>query len=644
MKVSIRRLTEVYLIIYAIIICIYCSINMPSPTGEWDDYSLPVASLINERDFSISESDVSAYKEIFPDWASYIDNYALSGYTTRDGGQMSWYFPTYSMACIPFVFILQTLKLPTIYAFVYTNITILLISLFIVLYKLRIGEKRKLLVIFLLSINPIVFYLGWTSAEAFIYSFLVMGLVFWYNRAYKRAAFFVSIAGMLNPTIMSIGIIMILEYFANLLKQMGKDDTFVSFCRHNLLNIFMYGACYIVGVIPFAYNYYNVGHINLTAASGNFTVGRESTISRFLSYLFDLNYGILPYFCVIFIMSLFLLIVACLKKHWRYLQWMFTFFLNVVLYSIMVHINSGMSGIARYNSWGTVVMIFAVCLYFDELIQCKKLKVFATVMLSISTFLTGLIVYQYGPYLASRTSYVYMTPVAAYILDKRPCLYNPLHSTFNSRTTHIDGGYMYETPIIYSTENGYVRKILAKKEDIYELSENYTALSGENEWFLKQLNKLDEKESYISIPSKYKILKCSRYELGSTIWFNDDDFNANHYVSIGLSEPESWGTWTSGHELQMSLRTSSKATTLHGFIDCGVFNGQQTVQIYVNDQIVNNMVYRGGGIEFDFDNSEEHGFINIRIELPDANSPFMLGQSDDNRILGLGLQKMVITD
>ena len=56
------------------------------------------------------------------------------------------------------------------------------------------------------------------------------------------------------------------------------------------------------------------------------------------------------------------------------------------------------------------------------------------------------------------------------------------------------------------------------------------------------------------------------------------------------------------------------------------------------------MVYRGGGIEFDFDNSEEHGFINIRIELPDANSPFMLGQSDDNRILGLGLQKMVITD
>ena len=89
-----------------------------------------------------------------------------------------------------------------------------------------------------------------------------------------------------------------------------------------------------------------------------------------------------------------------------------------------------------------------MCLYFGELIQKVRLETIAMIMLSLSVVFTGIVVYQYGPYQASNTSYVNMTPIASFILDKAPQLYNPLHSTFSSRTIHVDWGqYFSDIPI-----------------------------------------------------------------------------------------------------------------------------------------------------------------------------------------------------
>ena len=86
---------------------LYLSINLPSPTGEWDDYSLPAVSIITDQNIDITENDIMHFKTIFPEWSQYIDYYSLSGYVTKSGGEMPWYFPTYSVACIPFIFILS---------------------------------------------------------------------------------------------------------------------------------------------------------------------------------------------------------------------------------------------------------------------------------------------------------------------------------------------------------------------------------------------------------------------------------------------------------------------------------------------------------------------------------------------------------
>lgn len=645
MKNKWQKIMVGYLICFGIFILIYCSVRTPKPKGEWDDYSLPVASVLNDHNFSISDQDVVVYKQLFPEWAGYIDTYSLSGYTVKNGsGEMPWYFPTYSVACIPITLLLKALGLPAIYAFAYTNLTVLLLSLIFILYCLKTSEVRKALLIAALSINPIVFYVSWASAEVFIYAMLVMGLASWYNQWHKRAALFVSIAGMLNPTIMSIGLIMIVKYAVKLLLAKNKDISWFNFIKANISEVAMYGCCYLIGLIPMAYNYYNIGYINLTASLDSFTHGKESTVSRLWSYLFDLNYGILPYFAVLLLVGIMLIIPAVRKKHWDYLEWMFTFLLNIALYSVMIHINCGMSGIARYNSWGVLLLIFPVIMFFDEIIHRKQAVKGIRIALSAGIVITGIVVMQYGPDSASNTSHVRMTPIAEWVLKKAPNLYNPLHSTFNSRTIHQDGGYNYETPVVYVDKDSYVRKILATADDKEQILSEYLSLNGKSDWLKDQVSKLDKEESYISIPGEYKIVKILEYTLGNPITFTSEGYNAEDYVAKGLSVREDWGSWTEGDEFILRFKTNSDCAVISGEINSRVYNKAQDVTVYINDEKVYEQDnFAGGTLQFNFRNPGYMQLIEIKVEIPNAISPVEFGYSD-SRVLGLGIYSMMFTE
>ena len=507
-KSKIKSVLKVYLLIYFIILMMYCSIKGAHTIGEWDDYSLPTISIIEQHNISIDNQDIERFKLVFPEWADYFEEcFGLSGYTTRNGGQMTWYFPIYSFVCIPLVQLLRFLRLPPTYGFPYTNLALLMAMLIVVYRYLEINDKKKMLLILCLTINPIIFYLNWISAEVFIFSLIGIAMVCWYNKWYKRAALMISLAGMLNPTILSIGIVMIIEYLTKVLKDRREHEEVKKFAIRSVKKIIVYGSCYIIALIPFVYNYYNTGHINLTASISGFTDGKETTFARFIAYLFDFNFGFLPYFSILFLTALFLIPLAICRKQWNYIKWMACFLINVFLYSIMVHINSGMSGIARYNAWGAVIMIFAVCIYFNKTLKKPILKVLTNILLIISTMLTGLIISAYGPMSASNTSSVCMLPIAEKVLNSVPSIYNPLHSTFNSRVNNIDGGYDYPTPIIYCNSEGHVKKILATSEDAEEILNNYTVILGDEKWLKEQVDKLSEKETYISVPFKYIIVK-----------------------------------------------------------------------------------------------------------------------------------------
>lgn len=639
MKKICKKSCLIFMSVYCVFMIMYCTLNEPVAWGEYDDYVLPAVSIMNEGDFSINENDIQASKKIFPEWAEIIDSYGLSGHIARDGsGELAWYFPTYSIASIPFIFLLDCLALPTIYAFAFTNIVAIMALLFVVYKYLRGNESKKLLSLFLLGINPVIFYMGWISAEVFMFAFIGMAMIFWYNGWYKRAAVFISIAGTLNPTIMIVGIVMIFDYLLKIIKLKKKEETYIEFAKNNFLRVFSYGMCYLIGLVPLIYNYYNTGHINLTASYDTFTQSRESTLARMKAYFTDLNYGYLPYYGVILIFAIILLVMAIKRKKWNYILWIIAFSLNVYLYSIMIHINCGMSGMARYSVWASAILLLGVVLHYDEILTAKAALVTSKVVMLVGVGIVGLIIYMYGPYYASNLTAGF-TPIAKYALNNYPAIYNPLYSTFNARVNKLDGGYTYDTPIVYVNENGEVKKILAKASDKEELRNTYAVIKGKEQWFSNQLEQLTDEERYISIPNDIYVTKCLTYDVGTDICFAENGYNATDYVISGISGKESWGSWTDSHELKLCMQLSGVSSeTLNGKIVAGVYNGSQHVLIYVNDKKVYDDTYFGGELNFDFTAPE--GVCEIRIELPDA----IAGIPSDGRILGLSIGHIIISN
>lgn len=640
MKICWKKLTGIYLITFGVIMLMYNSLNLSVPYGEWDDYSLPIASIMNRNSLSISDSDIETYKEIFPEWSEKIDSYILSPYTTKKGEQMPWYFPVYGVVCIPFTLLLRTMGLPSIYAFPYTNIALLMVALIIVWKCLHVGEKKKMMLIALLSVNPIVFYIGWASAEVFIYSALIVAFVSWYNRWYKRAALFVSVAGMLNPTIMSIGFVMIGEYLFGLVKNKSRETSWKNFFKDVWLKVFAYGCCYIIGLVPMAYNLYHTGHINLTASLSSFTKGTETTLQRFVSYLLDLNYGVLPYFAFVFIIALYLCACAIFHKKWKYLEWVITFIINVYLYSIMIHINHGMSGIARYNVWGVVPLLFAVGLFFDQILDSRKIINSLKVLLMAGICITGAIVFKYDPYTSSNAHVLSFTPIAKWVLDNMPQLYNPLHSTFYSRTCAIDNGYDYECalPIVYYDDDMCARKILLDSSDTDTLKYELNGTPEDIAWLDAKLDKVTDL-CYLSVGSGHS-LKAAEIVCLETIWLSGEEYNVEDYMITGISSNELTHTWTEGNKVDFSFNSSDlqagDSYYIHIYV-AGLVNDSQQVILSCNgEEIYNDILYGASEIIASFSTVDNES-PSFSMFLPDAISPKELGTEDDVRTLALSL-------
>jgi len=645
-EIIFRKISCTYLVIFAAVFLAINSINTPGPTGEWDDYSLPVASLMTDGNFEISENDIAAYKKIFPRWADYIGTKYLSGFFTADGEEITWYFPVYSLFCVPFVCLLQILDQPAEYAFLFANITAFMLALLTVYHCLKVNEGKRLMLILLLSVHPIIFYFSWISAEVFIYSLVVIGIVFWCNKCYKRSAISIAVAGMLNATVLSIGIIMIIEYLIVFAKTKDINIDIFKYVRKNFHKVLKYGACFLPALIPFAYNFLNTGHFHLSASAG-FADWSELIPLRFCSHLFDLNYGIFPYFSGVFTLGVVLFLIAVVKRHWHYISLSLMFILTVFSYSVMRHINCGMSGIARYGAWSSVILIFAVCMYVDEIVIKKVRRNIAHITMMVSILLSGLLLHNYGLVLAKNTSYVYMTPLAKYVLERAPELYNPLHSTFNSRVNHVDGGYIYKTPVIYIAEDGYVRKILATKNDAKELLDNY-AMEGANDWFYQRVESLTEKESYISVPLTYKLKKCKKYKLSETIFFDAEHFNAADYMVSGLSVPENWGgTWTNGKEARLIayIDEDVRSDLTLELNSLGTFHGPQRMIVTCGEQILFDEVHTDISIPTKISiplACVQDKELELVFHFPNAISPKSIGESEDERELAFALSSLKI--
>lgn len=521
-----RNLAKKYNILQDLLIIIFLSflwvsslLWKPGPMGESDDYMLQTISLQYRGDLEVRESDLEKAKVDFPEFADYLDenyhNVGMSSFVDNEGGKLPWYFGTYSACCIPVKIILKVLGLPQIYTFTITNILIYTVALLLVAWHLKLDNMNKFLLLISLMINPVVFYMVWQSAEVTIFSFVVMTLVFWNNKEYKLAALANSIAGTLNSTIMILGIVLICDYLFELCKGQIKDKNILIILKNNAVKIISFGCCFIPCLVPFVYYKINYGVWNLQLDYG--FASADNYIGRIKSYLFDLNYGLLPYFTLMLPLFFVLAIIGLINKKYKILLNMVAFIGVISVFSIMKHINCGMSGIARYNVWVAPIMNFAILTNYQNIIN-RKIGIFlSNLTICISIICTSIIINVYGFTFAKNTSDVRLTPVAKYVLERYPYLYNPLPSTFITRVTHQQGGYEYNEPVFFQNDEGYITKILLDKDTASQIK---SCVIGNDESMAYLENKLVcencEGLHYININyKKYPLVLDPNYVLNN---------------------------------------------------------------------------------------------------------------------------------
>lgn len=116
------------------------------------------------------------------------------------------------------------------------------------------------------------------------------------------------------------------------------------------------------------------------------------------------------------------------------------------------------------------------------------------------------------------------------------------------------------------------------------------------------------------------------------------------FIGLGWSGIESWGVWSDGRYAELRfipLHPIKKVILeLHPFVS-GALNAQ-LVEASFNGKLVSREIIRNATLfEVPLDGSFDlNNFQEIRLEFPNAISPFQLGVSNDNRKLGIGLESV----
>lgn len=491
--------------------------------GELDDYTLPAFSFLNDHNFTVSADDYEYAKASCPTWAEYYtDSQNNQGLLwtqesfdhdkvdvkTDDGEQLTWYFPIYSAYIVPFIACAKLFNLQCEMAPRFANLLAFVALLIVAVRTKSLKPVTKIIVILALTVNPIVFITCWASAETFMYALLGISVLLWLDDRHKLAAIVCTVAGMVNTTILAWGLVMIADYMIRLYISGRPQKNPIKIYLAKWKEIAIYALCYVPALIPMAYFYYYMGSI--TPQTGSVFV--RGTVgdywSRFAAYLFDFNLGFLPYFPV-FLLLLFGLVIYSVIKHKDYksICLFATFFILLLAYSIHYHINCGMAGIARYNNWNAIFLCISVPYCIQNINFSRKPAIVMNAILCAGVLVTGCTMVANMVLMDSLFDYMSYSPLATYVLDNHPALYNPPHSLFYCRTLHTDTDLdpvPYFCPVVYSDSHGEVRKILVDEESVPQLYMCITGDENDIEWFHSKLDSVDS-EMYINVPVGRKL-------------------------------------------------------------------------------------------------------------------------------------------
>lgn len=457
----------------------------PYLAGDGQEYALLIEAFQNHGTPNVTLEDIKSGQinyEVNFDKASIDGMYPPGFHEGLDGKIYTAHFWLYSLMVLPLKLILQFIGANQLRAFQLFNALLYVFTIYFVYKQMKIKKRDLSLLLGLIMINPAVFYITWTHTEIFMFCLVIISLVLFYNNRYKSAIFIISVSAMQNPMIIFLGGFYFLDYLIkNYLAHKKSHENIMS--AKNLVMVIRTWCMFIPFFIPIILSYINFGVPSIIATVAG---SKDHLIEKMFNYLFDLNLGIFPFMPFLVIIFIVIIILGIIKRKYYVLIYAGSFFMVLFFLGFQLQINCGMAGIMRYNVWLIPILIFIIITQKNELFSGKILR-FIDKTIVISIILTGITVAYFGTFKVNYGALEFNS-LAKLILDQAPQLYNPIDGIFISRTQHLEGYYISE-PVIYTNEDGYVRKVLLNNDLRDEFLSRINSSPEESVQLNKEINK-----------------------------------------------------------------------------------------------------------------------------------------------------------
>ena len=612
-------------------------VNKPIVVGDGYEYIYMTEAFIQHDTPDLQQSAVEIAQEKMKKQNN-LSNFPrvdVGFFVSEDGKYYSWHFWLYPMFVAPVQQFLHVFHGNELRAFGITN-ALLYIAMLWVIFCFA-PQKSRYLLTGLMALSPLIQCIEWPHTEVFSATLLTMALVFWLRKNFKLAILLSALASCQNPPIIAFTILIGCMYLYNVYKQYKETQ------KIDLRDFIIVGLCALPVLFSPLFYYAKFSTLNLIKHIG-YSDFNLISFHKFLSYFFDLNQGAMLYSGILLFVFIYYVIKNLAHKNFKYFELVISLVSFVLLTSTTPNWSMGFT-VIRYFLWTYPLVVFYVVKSMDvekQSVLSALLIINMFVLCCINCFFSTSFLPEHN--MLSKT-----------ILSHAPYLYNPEHQIFYRRTNHV-GYYSISNsyPIIFTTVDGYARKVLTDKSGWQSLHNNEDYIIHNNDFYNKELLKFNTNNTprYINVYGNDIEKRPTILNIDKKIMFSD----INESIQ-GLSGKESWGRWSNSKTVRfclkfLSLNKRSEAVAIkfagrpfvnnkHKNLKINIFANGKQVSVWnfnTEDKTKFDLVISlpmSEIIQNDFQSE-------LRFEIDDPISPKELGLNKDIRKLGFGFESIEI--
>lgn len=421
--------------------------------GDIPEYFGITESLLSHANVDLTSRDQASLEKILHPAYFTDPGYYIYG---TGGKRYPVHFIFYSILATPVRTILSVFHANELKTLALTNVLIVFIVTAFIFRRFSLSPFQKGVLLLLLFLSPLAFFFGWPGPDAYYTILLLFAVYLFYAKRYYWASLITVFASWHSQPLFVLALGFLAAYLLKAMKIKTANALLMRIIPLILL------------ALPYFYNYLAFGVLTPWTLLQNgwtqvYGFGlQNASVRRIFEMFFDLNMGLFWYAPIIFLAGCF---YACrsFKEDKRNIFVVGLVFLTALFYQTNPAWHFGTAGFGPSRH---VLFVLPFLIYF--LVNHAKRTVSYIALLAFIIASQLFVLSLNGWFLPNWEHTLHQSPVATYVLNSWPKLYNPTPEIFVDRTNHTDLSYI--TSAIYKNNNGVCKKayVLITEKDRIE--------------------------------------------------------------------------------------------------------------------------------------------------------------------------------